>query len=315
MWLKRKDLKNTQLATHLFCGKGRSTSQSHLQACQNIEGRKRAEARNWFRNVVLYNCLYIYIYINILYICLPWSLPKESILESWKKLCMHCPKFDETQRSGWCQKIARMLLCWFFEGSLFGWDRGSRSTPNAAKRILCTPLQQQTTKIAHERLGPKSFHWLDLWKGFRPVVQKNLPGLIRFSSLSSSGLWSSLHGTQGTVSRRTLAVPDCPQKAQLPGTKAKESKTIVNTCNLGVTWYDHTLPRNNNRNKVHQGICGSCNSSPIHALPALQSTALESPQLATVTVRVEPAVQSQKKKSKSVTAKAKVFVSPTNESY
>lgn len=20
--------------------------------------------------------------------------------ESWKKLCMHCPKFDETQRSG-----------------------------------------------------------------------------------------------------------------------------------------------------------------------------------------------------------------------
>ena len=86
-----------------------------------------------------------------------------------------------------------------FEGSLFGWDRGSRSTPNAAKRILCTPLQQQTTKIAHERLGPKSFHWLDLWKGFRPVVQKNLPGLIRFSSLSSSGLWSSLHGTQGTV--------------------------------------------------------------------------------------------------------------------
>lgn len=84
-----------------------------------------------------------------------------------------------------------------------------------------------------------------------------------------------------------------------------------NTCNLGVTWYDHTLLRNNKRNKVHQGICGSCNSSPIHALPALQSTALESPQLATVTVRVEPAVQSQKKKSKSVTAKAKVFVSPT----
>ena len=117
--------------------------------------------------------------------------------ESWKKLCMHCPKFDETQRSGWCQKIAGMLLCWFFEGSLFGSDRGSRSTPNAAKRILCTPLQQQTTKIAHERLGPKSFHWLDLWKGFRPVVQKNLPGLIRFSSLSSSGLWSSLHGNSG----------------------------------------------------------------------------------------------------------------------
>ena len=116
--------------------------------------------------------------------------------------------------------------------------------------------------------------------------------------------WNSGH------CHRTLAVPDCPQKAQLPGTKAKESKTIVNTCNLGVTWYDHTLPRNNKRNKVHQGIRGSCNSSPIHALPALQSTALESPQLATVTVRVEPAVRSQKRNPNQLQQKQKSLFHP-----